>query len=197
MKNSQDTRRNIINASLDLFASKGYAGTSMNDIISKVGISKGSVYWHFKSKEEIFIQVVTESYDEWISLIHQEFSKLSDPIDMLRRYGELFIATIDMPVWRISPEIYWNEFSEENQIILDKCFSQDDDILLNIFENAKGKGLLRYDDCKQLMWTYISCLEGMFEKIILSYKYNDHATTHLLESYTSDAISMFLNAVTK
>ena len=139
MKNSQDTRRNIINASLDLFASKGYAGTSMNDIISKVGISKGSVYWHFKSKEEIFIQVVTESYDEWISLIHQEFSKLSDPIDMLRRYGELFIATIDMPVWRISPEIYWNEFSEENQIILDKCFSQDDDILLNIFENAKGK----------------------------------------------------------
>ena len=197
MKNSQDTKQNIINASLELFASKGYAGTSMNDIISKVGISKGSVYWHFKSKEEIFVQVVTESYDEWINLIHRELSKLSDPIDKLRRYGELFIATIDMPVWRISPETYWNEFSEENQITLDRCFSQDDEILLEIFESAKAKGLLRYDDCERLMWIYIACLEGMFEKIVLSYKYDDESKAHLLEDYTSSAISMFLDNVTK
>ena len=47
-----ETKQKILDCSLDLFASRGYAGTSMNDIIEKLGISKGSVYWHFKSKEE-------------------------------------------------------------------------------------------------------------------------------------------------
>lgn len=196
MKNNMDTKQRILSASLELFASKGYAGTSMNDIISKVGISKGSVYWHFKSKEEIFVKVLTDSYREWIDLVNSELKNLSDPIEKLRKYGGLFIATVDMPVWRISPETYWNEFDEENQKILDECFSLDDNIIMGIFEEAIAEGMLTFDNAERLTWIYISSLEGMFEKVIISYK-NEDGMMEKHEKYAMAAIDMFLETITK
>lgn len=196
MKNNIDTKQRILGASLELFASKGYAGTSMNDIISKVGISKGSVYWHFKSKEEIFVKVLTDSYREWIELVNSELKNLSDPIEKLRKYGRLFIATVDMPVWRVSPETYWNEFSEENQNILDECFSLDDNIIMGIFEEAIAEGMLTFDNAERLTWIYISSLEGMFEKVIISYK-NEDGMMEKHEEYAMAAIDMFLETITK
>lgn len=196
MKNNIDTKQRILSASLELFASKGYAGTSMNDIISKVGISKGSVYWHFKSKEEIFVKVLTDSYREWIELVNSELKNLSDPIEKLRKYGRLFIATVDMPVWRVSPETYWNEFSEENQKILDECFSLDDNIIMGIFEEAIAEGMLTFDNAERLTWIYISSLEGMFEKVIISYK-NEDGMMEKHEEYAMAAIDMFLETITK
>ena len=196
MKNNMDTKQRILSASLELFASKGYAGTSMNDIISKVGISKGSVYWHFKSKEEIFVKVLTDSYREWIELVNSELKNLSDPIEKLRKYGRLFIATVDMPVWRISPETYWNEFGEENQKILDECFSLDDNIIMGIFEEAIAEGMLTFDNAERFTWIYISSLEGMFEKVIISYK-NEDGMMEKHEKYAMAAIDMFLETITK
>lgn len=196
MKNNIDTKQRILSASLELFASKGYAGTSMNDIISKVGISKGSVYWHFKSKEEIFVKVLTDSYREWIELVNSELKNLSNPIEKLRKYGGLFIATVDMPVWRVSPETYWNEFSEENQKILDECFSLDDNIIMGIFEEAIAEGMLTFDNAERLTWIYISSLEGMFEKVIISYK-NEDGMMEKHEEYAMAAIDMFLETITK
>ncbi len=196
MRNSADTRQKILSSCVQLFATKGYAGTSMNDIISKIGISKGSVYWHFKSKEDIFVKMITENYAEWINLVNSQLEHVQDPIEKLRKYGELFIATVDMPVWRISPETYWNEFSEENQRILDECFSLDDQIILEIFQEAIEKDLLRDTDSQQLTWTYLSCLEGMFEKIILSYKKED-GLMEKYESFAKNAIELFISAITK
>ena len=196
MKENNDTKQKIINASLELFAAKGYAGTSMNDIISKIGISKGSVYWHFKSKEDIFMQVITENYSQWIALVSSELEQIDDPVEKLTKYGELFIATVNMPVWRISPETYWNEFSIENQRILDECFSWDDKIIQKIFEDGIEKGLIKQDDPERLMWIYISSLEGLFEKIILSYKNKDDLLPKL-KDYAKYAISLFLDTITK
>ncbi|MCQ4636212.1 TetR/AcrR family transcriptional regulator [Anaerovorax odorimutans] len=195
MKSKSDTKQRILDSSLELFASRGYSGTSMNDIISQVGISKGSVYWHFKSKEEIFVRVLTTNYAKWIDLINSELKGIDDPIEKLKKYGELFISTVEMPIWRIAPETYWNEFSEENQKILDKCFSLDDEIILNIFNDALDKGLLKYEDTKKLTWFYISSLEGMFEKVILSYKSKD-GDRKKAEDYAVSAISFFLDTIT-
>lgn len=54
MKRGAEERRNeILDAADELFAQKGFDGTSTNDIIEKVGIARGTLYYHFKSKEDI------------------------------------------------------------------------------------------------------------------------------------------------
>lgn len=54
MRKEAEVRKNeIIDAADELFNQKGFDGTSTNDILEKVGIARGTLYHHFKSKEEI------------------------------------------------------------------------------------------------------------------------------------------------
>ena len=212
----QRTRQKIIDCALELFASHGYAGTSMNDIIERLGISKGSVYWHFKSKEEIFVEVVTDSYSQWLAILDRELEDIDDPIEKIRKYSELFINVVDIPVWRITPETYWIEFEPQNRLILDTLFAKDDIILQEIFEDAIKRDLLKYKDpaaAEKLAWIFISSLEGMFEKIVLSYKSAEASidasnkrttsTEKLLKEfekhkqYALDATERFIELITK
>jgi len=54
----EETRRKIVLAALELFVRNGYHGTSIADIMNKVGLSKGSLYAHFKSKGEILLLII-------------------------------------------------------------------------------------------------------------------------------------------
>jgi len=44
---SGDTRQRIIDIALELFATRGYAGTSMRDIAAELGVTKAALYYHF------------------------------------------------------------------------------------------------------------------------------------------------------
>lgn len=53
VKEAEERRNEIIDAAEELFSQKGFDGTSTNDILEKVGIARGTLYHHFKSKEDI------------------------------------------------------------------------------------------------------------------------------------------------
>lgn len=52
-----DTRELIINESYKLFLLKGYKEVSLKDIVEKVGLTKGAFYHHFKSKDQLFLEI--------------------------------------------------------------------------------------------------------------------------------------------
>ncbi|MFF5996431.1 TetR/AcrR family transcriptional regulator [Lysinibacillus sp. KU-BSD001] len=52
-KEAGERRNEILDAADELFGQKGFDGTSTNDILEKVGIARGTLYHHFKSKEDI------------------------------------------------------------------------------------------------------------------------------------------------
>ena len=54
------TKRKIFEISMNLFATKGYDATSIEEITSVVGVAKGTLYYHFSSKEEIFNFLIEE-----------------------------------------------------------------------------------------------------------------------------------------
>ncbi|MFV0395113.1 MAG: TetR/AcrR family transcriptional regulator [Coprobacillaceae bacterium] len=53
VKKAEERKNEILDAADALFNTKGYDGTSTNDILDKVGIARGTLYHHFKSKEDI------------------------------------------------------------------------------------------------------------------------------------------------
>ncbi|GKS09485.1 TetR family transcriptional regulator [Paenibacillus chitinolyticus] len=53
VKEAEERRNEILDAADELFGQKGFDGTSTNDILVKVGIARGTLYHHFKSKEDI------------------------------------------------------------------------------------------------------------------------------------------------
>lgn len=60
---ARDTKTRIVYAALELFAQNGYLGTSMSDIAKQLSITKGALYKHFASKQEILDQIIQKMND--------------------------------------------------------------------------------------------------------------------------------------
>ncbi len=69
------TRQRIINVAISEFSTQGFASTSLADIASAAGVTRGAIYWHFKNKEELFNEIWQQSarYSLYVSeKIHSE-----------------------------------------------------------------------------------------------------------------------------
>ena len=78
------TKRKIFESSLNLFASKGYDGTSIEEITSSIGLAKGTLYYHFSSKEEIFEFLIDEGVKLLENSIEIKTKDLENSIDKIR-----------------------------------------------------------------------------------------------------------------
>ena len=78
------TKRKIFETSMELFAKKGYEATSIEEITSIVGVAKGTLYYHFSSKEEIFNFLVEEGMKLLKNSIEIKTSKMNNCIDKLK-----------------------------------------------------------------------------------------------------------------
>lgn len=78
------TKRKIFETSMKLFAEKGYDGTSVEEITSIVGVAKGTLYYHFSSKEEIFYFLVEEGMKLLQNSIAIKTAQLSSSIEKLK-----------------------------------------------------------------------------------------------------------------
>ena len=61
--NSRPTRERILDAALNIFSSKGFHDTKLDEIVAEASISKGSIYFHFPNKEKLFIALVDQFAD--------------------------------------------------------------------------------------------------------------------------------------
>lgn len=78
------TKRKIFETSMKLFAEKGYDATSIEEITSTVGVAKGTLYYHFSSKEEIFNFLVEEGVKLLRNSIEIKTQKLNKTMDKLK-----------------------------------------------------------------------------------------------------------------
>ena len=63
VKEAEERREEILDAAEKLFAAKGFDNTSTGDILDAVGIARGTLYYHFKSKEDILDGVIQRVTD--------------------------------------------------------------------------------------------------------------------------------------
>ncbi|WP_201008856.1 TetR/AcrR family transcriptional regulator [Paenibacillus glycanilyticus] len=62
---TEHTKRKIADAARNLFVQKGYKATSIEDIVKATGCSAGNIYYHFKSKEGLFLHLIDDWNTEW------------------------------------------------------------------------------------------------------------------------------------
>ena len=72
------TRRAILDRARHLFATKGYAATGTEEIISELGITRGALYHQFNDKIGVFKAVIVEAYSEITDYIQTQIRSLDD-----------------------------------------------------------------------------------------------------------------------
>lgn len=75
---AENTRREILKAALEVFYQKGYSRTTFDEIAARINLTKGAVYWHFKNKPDLLVELIKEQFfqkqmtcydaDNWTSL---------------------------------------------------------------------------------------------------------------------------------
>lgn len=77
MGKGEQTRMRIIQESAELFNVKGYAGSTINDIMNATGLKKGGIYRNFESKD----QIAAEAFDYATAILSDRFSKEVESAD--------------------------------------------------------------------------------------------------------------------
>jgi len=88
------SRSRIVAAALELFSTRGYEGTSIRDIASAVGMTTASLYYHFSSKDDLFVIVHGLSIDAVTAAVEQAIKGIANPWDRLEAAAEAHCATL-------------------------------------------------------------------------------------------------------
>jgi AcrR family transcriptional regulator len=82
------TRQQIIQEALQLFSVKGYFNTSISDILEATHLTKGGLYGHFRSKEEIWYAAYDEAAKIWKNIVLKDIRQIADPLERIERSVE-------------------------------------------------------------------------------------------------------------
>jgi len=77
------TKRSIFESALRIFSQSGYSEATMDDIAVNAGVAKGTLYYHFKSKEEIFKYVISEGMEVITEEMEEATKNIADPIQKI------------------------------------------------------------------------------------------------------------------
>jgi len=81
----QQSRKKILKTASKLFSEFGFLGVSMETIAKKLNITKAALYYHFKSKKELYFEVLEKSFQNLIESIDEEISKAKSPEEVIIR----------------------------------------------------------------------------------------------------------------
>ncbi|HWK66866.1 MAG TPA: TetR/AcrR family transcriptional regulator [Rhizobiaceae bacterium] len=135
----------ILEASARIFASKGFAGTSMRDISDACGISKSLLYHHFESKDALYTRVAQTAAQELYSFVEGRVAAETDPIERIRAF---MLATAEYFhryrwAWIASTNAFWSDPKrnrQKEQIMRRKRYEQH---LRQLILEAIDAGVLR------------------------------------------------------
>lgn len=96
------TRATLVAVGRRLFAEQGFAGTSIDDLVSAADVTRGALYHHFADKESLFRAVFEELEAELCADVVKAAGKGADPLDSFQRGVRAFLrACLDPAVQRI------------------------------------------------------------------------------------------------
>ncbi len=97
----KNKKEKIISAAISEFARDGFEKASIDAIALKAKVAKGTVFYHFKSKNELFEEIVTEAYERLEKIVEKKIENLKSErekiekiieieVDFIHKYRDLF-----------------------------------------------------------------------------------------------------------
>ncbi|MDD4238547.1 MAG: TetR/AcrR family transcriptional regulator [Desulfotomaculaceae bacterium] len=182
----------IADAALACFLASSYNGTSMDEIVKVSGLSKGGIYWHFKSKDEIFLYIIENRFSEWNTELLTRLKSDDSPKEALSKFVEFFLELILAPVLALIHEFLLHIKDKE---MLDRAcgimnHSNNSNIIKQVIQDGIDKGEFRALDPE----TAANVFTGIFEGLSLQWftQYNDQK---VLERTAKTALDIFFEGI--
>jgi AcrR family transcriptional regulator len=130
-----------------LFNQKGYERTTVRDLANAAGIQSGSLFHHFKTKEEILKSVMVDTIIFNTERMKKEMAKAKTCVDALKALIRCELESINGETGEaMSVLVYeWRSLSTENQTLILKLRDEYESLWLDTITQAKESGLVTGD----------------------------------------------------
>jgi AcrR family transcriptional regulator len=134
-------KNELLNVAQKLFFTKGYRQTSVDAIIKKVGVSKGTFYYYFKSKEDLMNKLVKRTTNQ-ILIEVKKITERTD-LDALTKLNKAYITTRNVKLENIDLiKLYLKVlYKDENIILRHKIYMSNMDLLVPEFAKIISQGV--------------------------------------------------------
>ncbi len=161
----EERRDQILEAALNCFARTGYQGTSMDAIVAESGLSKGSLYWHFKSKRELFMALFDKIMAEILAPIEPLLNSEGPVTERLRligstteQIGEQSQELMALPL-NFLIEIWQDEAFIQHYMAIIGQFAEQ---VRALIEEGIASGEFREVDVQAATWGIMALYDGIF-----------------------------------
>ena len=162
-ENTEERRSQILDAATKVFARFGFNKARMDDIVEESGLSKGTLYWYFDSKDDIIIAILKR-------ILSYEFRKLESIRDSdasARQRLEEFVAFMVKDVDRLMPimPLFYDFFAlglrqKKVRLVLAELLKMMNDTMAPIIRDGIEKGEFRAVDVNEATLAVGAMLEG-------------------------------------
>jgi len=165
MTKAERTRELIITKAAPLFNTKGVAGTSLSDILEVTKLAKGSLYVHFKDKEDLAHAVVDYHLERLGMTVETTLRKTESAQEKLFTYIDLFMDPVNPLLAGGCPMLNFGMESDDTDQVIRKKISSFMDgglkMIYSIIKSGKDNGEFKADwDAKEFSIKMFATIEG-------------------------------------
>lgn len=160
-----DARGRLLSGATALFASKGYAATTVREIVERAGVTKPVLYYYFRSKEGIYLDLMREPFSEFAALVEEAVLEAGSARERLFRLClmayDIFIENLDAA--RVMYSIYYGPPQGAPFIDFDAYHRRFQEAVLQVLRDGIRGGEFRRVDLHDAMWAVIGAVNVAME----------------------------------
>lgn len=194
---AEQTRKDILQASLNMFCEKGYTRTTLDDIAKSINLTKGAVYWYFRNKPDILLALIQEDLKntqekleknnpnpKTLEEMKDNFLFLADMVDNDANFRKLLYFLLFQMEWSVG---LVNSFKDT----LDEFKSKPINVIKQILIAEQSSGKIASDvDVNNMTCTIHAVWHGLLTNKLSN---QDDVSLRQLANYSLDFI---INALT-
>jgi AcrR family transcriptional regulator len=189
----------IVSAAVGHFARRGYDASSLAEIAESVGIRKASLYAHFSSKDELYMQIFADALQMEKDIAHQCFASetnrvlpgFSYCINLIERYDEsdylkFLLRTGYMPAAALAPQVY-----EDHERYLEQLQK---DLEGRLIAWIDTKSTLSKEDIQLYGHAYIGIVDSLQVKLVYTDTAQAAVRLKAMERMWADALASLIRS---
>jgi len=161
----EDVRQRLLSGAAGLFSTKGYAATTVREIVERAGVTKPVLYYYFRNKEGIYLEMMRGPLERFASHLDAAAAEGGTARERIARLClgayEVFVEHLEHA--RVMFAIYYGPPQGAPFVDFDAVHIRFQDAVLRLLEEGIRRGEFRKGNARDMMWVVIGAVNVAME----------------------------------
>jgi len=161
-----EARERLLGAALELFTQRGYAATSVREICLAASVTKPVLYYYFKSKEGLYLQLMEDCYSQFEALLAELDSFSGSVRQRVIHFCEAVFTTSvqQLPLVKLIYSIYYGTPQGAPAFNLEQYYDRMLLVISALIQEGISTGELKPGNVDDMVWAALACMSIAIEE---------------------------------